>query len=201
MKKINSEIKVKNFIIPEKGSTIIKFSGSITSLFNPDDEYLDIVGRLKKGLKIAKSLGTSDIYYNEINSETTNSKNVTKLLIIDDMNSIIFLIKRHFEELGYMVDYATDGKKGISKIDGLRPDIILLDLMLPQVDGFEILQYIKSNPQLKNTKTIILSSFSKGDIIQKCIDNGADSYIVKPVSIHKLQEKIDSLVKTHAIAD
>ena len=95
--------------------------------------------------------------------------------------------------MGYQVFVARDGQEAIDLLDSETPQLVILDIMMPNVDGFETLAFIKSQQKLKNTKVLFLSAKNKTEDIQKGIDNGADAYITKPFSMKKLTDLVTQL--------
>lgn len=118
-----------------------------------------------------------------------------KIVIADDEHKIIMTLEYAFRKNGYEVFIARDGSEVLDILKEEIPDIILLDIMMPNVDGYTTLAEIKKNEKLKNVKVIFLSAKSGEANIKKGLDLGADAYITKPYSIKKLMEKVDELLK------
>ena len=118
-----------------------------------------------------------------------------KILVIDDEEHILELLKINLEFSGYDT-YAYDtGKDVLEIIEKTNPDLILLDLMLPEIDGIEICKRIRRNPKFNKIKLLILSA--KSDEIDKilCLEIGADDYITKPFSVVILHKRIEALLR------
>lgn len=101
-----------------------------------------------------------------------------KILIIDDNTDLQEMFRIYFEDAGYLVYISDDGLKGITEMLDLKPDIILLDLMMPQMNGFEVLETIRDYSSIK-TPIIICSSLSQEEDIKKAYELGAEWYIKK----------------------
>ena len=101
-----------------------------------------------------------------------------KILIVDDQEDIREIYTITFEAEGFEVMTATDGLDGISKAVEFKPDIILLDLMMPQMDGFEVLGAMRQNSSM-NVKIIVISNISQQADIEKANKAGADGYLSK----------------------
>lgn len=114
-----------------------------------------------------------------------------KILIADDEPNIIMALEYAFRKNNFEVFIARDGKEAIDILQSQTPDLIVLDVMMPEIDGYATIQFIKNDPKLKDCKVIFLSAKNKPDDIQKGIDLGADAYITKPFSIKKLLELIN----------
>ena len=110
-----------------------------------------------------------------------------KILIIEDEQTLVKVLVEAFSENGYKVETAIDGEEGWKKVQEFEPDLILLDLILPKMDGFEILHRIKKNEKLKNTAVLILTNLS--DVKDRCHEMGAVACLVKS------DESIDNIKK------
>lgn len=116
-----------------------------------------------------------------------------KILIADDEHKIIMTLEYSFRKNGYEVFIARDGSEVLEILKEETPDIILLDVMMPNVDGYTTLSEIRKNEKLKDVKVIFLSAKAGENDIQKGLELGADAYITKPYSIKKLMEKVEEL--------
>lgn len=115
-----------------------------------------------------------------------------KILIVDDEIHILELLKLNLEIYGYEV-FTTDTGKGVmSLIEKIKPDIILLDLMLPEVNGIDICKRIRNNSSLNEIRILIISA--KSEEIDKivCLEIGADDYITKPFSLREIIARINA---------
>ncbi len=102
-----------------------------------------------------------------------------KILIIEDDPFLFEMYAVKLTEEKFDVEGATDGKEGIKKIAQLKPDLVLLDLVLPKIDGFNVLKEIKSASDLGDVKVVILTNLGQKEDLQKGFDLGADDYIIK----------------------
>ena len=118
---------------------------------------------------------------------------MTKLLIVDDEKTMSDLSKPFFERRGYSVFYAGSGNKGLEIFKQEKPDVVLLDLGLPDIEGKDVLVQMK---QLnKDSKVIVLTGFSEEDIKTKIMPLGADAYFTKPCRLPLVDEKIKEMLK------
>ena len=117
-----------------------------------------------------------------------------KILIADDEHKIIMTLEYTFRKSGYEVFIARDGSEVLELLKEEIPDVILLDIMMPNVDGYTTLQEIKKQNQLAECKVIFLSAKSNPRDIEKGIALGADAYITKPYSIKKLVQQVEELL-------
>jgi len=122
----------------------------------------------------------------------------TKVLLVDDDKMLIELYKERLELAGYQVEISRDGEEGLAKIHQVKPDLVLLDIMMPKVNGYEALASIKSDPATKDTPVIILSALMRDINKSKAIESGADDYIIKseamPADVIK---KIEAVLKKY----
>ncbi len=116
-----------------------------------------------------------------------------KILVVDDEASIVTLLSYNLEKSGYQVVTAGDGKEALLKVNEERPDLILLDLMLPQLDGIEVLKQIRQDRN--NTPVIMLTA--RGDELDKVLglELGADDYITKPFSPREVIARVKALLR------
>ena len=118
-----------------------------------------------------------------------------KILVVDDDPDIIEILRYNLSLAGYQVKSAFNGKEAVKKAKLFLPEIILLDIMMPEMDGIEACTQIKSLPSLKKTMIIFLSARSEDFTQIAAFDAGGDDYISKPVKPKILLSKIRSVVK------
>lgn len=102
-----------------------------------------------------------------------------KILIIEDDPFLSEMYVAKFTQVNFEVEVAIDGQEGLRKIEKNKPDLILLDIVLPKMDGFEILEKIKNNPQLKKIPVVLLTNLGQRNEVEKGLGLGADEYIIK----------------------
>ncbi len=117
-----------------------------------------------------------------------------KILIVDDEPNIVMSLEYTFKKKNFEVYIARDGGEALHIAKEKIPDIVLLDIMMPNVDGYETLKKIKSNKSLKGIKVVFLSAKNKASDIEKGLQMGADKYITKPFSVKKLVLEINELL-------
>ncbi len=116
-----------------------------------------------------------------------------KVLVIEDEVKVASFISKGLEEEGYTVNIAHDGKKGIELIQSSVYDIVLLDLMIPEVDGLEVLRNIRAWGI--NTPVLIITAKSSKEDVVKGLDTGSDDYLTKPFSFNELLARIRALLR------
>jgi len=117
-----------------------------------------------------------------------------KVLIVDDEPNIVMSLEYLMRKNEFEVFIARNGAEALELLSGKVPDLILLDIMMPDVDGYEICLIVKQNPRLIHTKVVFLSAKSKITDIEKGYDLGADLYITKPFSTRALLKSVNELL-------
>lgn len=117
-----------------------------------------------------------------------------KMLIVDDEPNIVMSLEYTFKKNNFQVFIARDGQEALDILKTELPHIIILDVMMPMVDGYATLEQIKQDERLKNCKVIFLSAKNKATDIEKGMALGADLYMTKPFSVKKLVEEVNTLV-------
>jgi len=102
-----------------------------------------------------------------------------KILIIEDDSFLSEMYSTKLIQEGFETEIAVDGEQGIDKIKNIKPDLVLLDIVLPKMDGFEILESVKKDPEFKNIPIILLTNLGQKNEIEKGLSLGADEYIIK----------------------
>ena len=122
---------------------------------------------------------------------------MTKILIAEDDRDIRELIVISLTYAGYEVISAADGQQAVHLTIEENPDLIMLDVRMPRLTGFEALALIKEHPEFEDVPVVILSAKGQEDEIQNGLDLGANQYILKPFVPTELIEKINAIVKTN----
>ena len=115
-----------------------------------------------------------------------------KILIVDDSNTNVVLLEAILNSKGYDIQTALNVKEAYSMMADSPPSLILLDLLMPQISGYQFLDQIKNNEETKGIPVIIVSAVTDALNIQKTLDMGAVDYIEKPVDIKELVTKVEN---------
>ncbi len=102
-----------------------------------------------------------------------------KILIIEDDPFLNEVYAAKFSQSGFQTEVALDGKKGMEKIKADKPDLIILDIVLPKMDGFELLKKVKEDSKLKEIPIVLLTNLGQKNEVEKGLALGADDYIIK----------------------
>ena len=120
-----------------------------------------------------------------------------KILVIDDEMHIVELLKFNLEVNGYVVDYSLDGFDGYHKAKEFKPNLILLDWMLPNISGMDVLKKIRNDEELKDIPVIMLTAKNMERDKVKGLEEGSDDYITKPFGIKELLARINSVLRRY----
>ena len=104
---------------------------------------------------------------------------MTKIILVEDDDFLIDVYKVKLEKEGFEVEVIKDGAKAFERIKEVKPAVVLLDIVLPNLDGREILKILKNDPETKNIPIIVLSNLAQEEEIQKSMELGAAKYLVK----------------------
>ncbi len=117
-----------------------------------------------------------------------------RVLIIDDEPNIVISLEFLLKREGLEVRVARDGEAGLEKIRRLRPDLVVLDVMMPKLDGFGVMEAVRADPEIAATRVLMLSAKSREAEQKKGLALGADAYMAKPFSTHDLVDKVKELL-------
>lgn len=119
-----------------------------------------------------------------------------KILIADDEPNIVISLEFLMKREGYEVAVAGDGEEAVRCIRANRPDLVLLDVMMPKKSGFEVCQEVKADPALQGTRILMLTAKGRDTEVSKGLALGADAYMTKPFSTQELVERVRSMLET-----
>ncbi len=114
----------------------------------------------------------------------------SEVLLVEDEKNIILGVRTCLDAVGYRVHVVEDGEQALKYLETRKPDLVLLDLMLPKVDGFEVLKTIKQDDSTKEIPVIVLTAKVSREDQKKAQDLGADCYMTKPFRPQELWDKI-----------
>jgi len=117
-----------------------------------------------------------------------------KILVVDDEVYIVHILDFSLRMEGYEVLTALDGEQALEKVKSERPDLIVLDIMMPKLDGYDTCKRLKASPDTRDIPVILLSAKGRNVDQRMGFEAGADDYITKPFSPRKLVEKINSIL-------
>jgi len=122
---------------------------------------------------------------------------MSRILIIEDDAFLSDIYVTRFQRAGFEVYVASDGREGIAAAQEEKPDVILLDIVMPHMDGFEVLRELRSDPSLAKTKIILLTNLGQQEDVEKGMKEGADAYIIKAhFTPTEVVAKVQEVLKT-----
>lgn len=113
-----------------------------------------------------------------------------KILAVDDETDLLLIIKTALTSEGFEVITATNGPDALAMAEDERPDLVILDIMMPEMNGFEVLASLRNNPVTERIPVIMLTGLSEREKIRDALSAGIDYYIVKPFQLHDLVCKV-----------
>jgi len=119
-----------------------------------------------------------------------------RILIVEDEEELSKLTAMRLEANGYEVERVNNGEDGIFQIRHTHPDLVILDLVLPKLDGVEVLREVRADPLLKRIPIIVLTAYGIRDILEDCKKYGANEVMAKPYNAVKLVRRIGELLKS-----
>jgi two-component system, OmpR family, alkaline phosphatase synthesis response regulator PhoP len=117
------------------------------------------------------------------------------VLVVDDDPNALDIVRTYLESKGYPVVTAKDGSEALSLLESVRPALVLLDVMMPGMDGWEVARVIKNHPTFGNTRVVMLTARSDFADKHEGLRAGADDYIVKPIQLRELGERVELNLK------
>ncbi|HOW76795.1 MAG TPA: response regulator [Candidatus Competibacteraceae bacterium] len=117
-----------------------------------------------------------------------------KILVVDDEPNIVLSLEFLMKQAGFLVRTASDGEAGLAAIAAEQPDLVLLDVMMPRKNGYEVCQAIRANPDWKAIRIIMLTAKGREVEREKGLALGADDYITKPFSTQEVVERVRELL-------
>lgn len=124
-------------------------------------------------------------------NQAMNSLNQPVILVVDDIATNVTFMKALLKGKNYEVIDAYSGKEALQLAEERVPDVIILDIMMPVMDGYEVLARLRANEATKHIKVVMLSALSDSKDIKNAMDLGADEYLTKPVFAKKLYQVLD----------
>ena len=121
--------------------------------------------------------------------------NLSSILVVDDEPNNFDVIEALLSEQSYQLHYAANGKSAIAGLSTFQPDLILLDVMMPEMDGIEVCRWIKASPQWQSVPIIMVTALRSKSDLANCLNAGADDFISKPINSMELRARINSMLR------
>lgn len=120
---------------------------------------------------------------------------MARILVVDDEDHIVMILKENLEFSGFQVATAYNGLEALEEVERTIPDLIVLDIGMPKMDGWEVLRRLKAHAQHRTIPVIILTAYAQSSDQKKGMELGADRFITKPCDLTYLVEEINTLLK------
>jgi CheY-like chemotaxis protein len=131
----------------------------------------------------------------------TYGRAVTYILVVDDIADNRAVLERRLEREGHMVMCASNGREALERVQAHRFDLILLDIMMPEIDGFEVLRTLKQSPATRDIPVIMISALDDLDSVVRCIEEGAEDHLTKPFEPVLLRARINASLDKKRLRD
>jgi len=119
-----------------------------------------------------------------------------RVLIVEDEPMIAENLQALLNAKGYEADVASDGAEAVQKARDFKPDLMLLDIMLPRLGGFDVCRILKTDPATKGIKIVMVTGLGRMGEVENAFKNGADDYLIKPVDTARLLKKLEKVLAT-----
>ncbi len=136
-------------------------------------------------------------YIEQIMKESTRDR----VLIADDNEANVELLEAYLADMDVETAVAVDGQDTLDKAASFKPDLILLDVMMPKLSGFEVCQKIKSNPATKQIMILMVTALNEHGDMERAVDAGTDDFLSKPVDKTSLVKRVENMLKFRNVTD
>lgn len=124
-----------------------------------------------------------------------------KILIADDNPTNVELLEAYLSGGDYEIEIAADGLETLEKVASFKPDLVLLDIMMPKMSGFEVCETIKNNPETNGTMILMVTALGELGDIERAVRAGCDDYLSKPVNKLELLKRTEIMLRLHSVTD
>ncbi len=125
----------------------------------------------------------------------------SKILIADDNAPNVELLEVYLSELDCEIAVASDGRETLEKVASFQPDLILLDIMMPKLSGFEVCRRIKDSPQTRDIMVLMVTALNELGDIERAVAAGCDDFLSKPVNKFELLKRVENMLKLRHVTD
>ncbi len=124
-----------------------------------------------------------------------------RILIVDDNQANRELLEAHLIGLNCDLEYAEDGQQALDRAISFRPDLVLLDVMMPKLSGFEVCKKLKANPETRNIMVLMVTALNELGDIERAVDAGTDDFLSKPVVRAELLKRVENMLRIKDMSD
>lgn len=115
-----------------------------------------------------------------------------KVLVVDDINLNLLLVRKMLGKYNFVTITAMNGQEALEKIESEKPVLVLLDLMMPVLDGYDVIRRVRADSAYKNLRIVVLSALNTNENVVKALNLGADEFLTKPITMEKLYESVNT---------
>ena len=124
-----------------------------------------------------------------------------RILVVDDEPQGAELLEAYLAGTEYDVEIASDGEEAIRKVREFKPDLVLLDVMMPKISGFEVCKKLKGNPSTSSIMILMVTALNELGDIERAVQAGTDDFLSKPVNKAELLKRVDNMLKLRHVTD
>ena len=124
-----------------------------------------------------------------------------RILIADDNPANCELLQAYLEDVDCQIELAIDGQDTLDKVDSFHPDLILLDVMMPRLNGFEVCKQLKEDPQTRRIMILMVTALNEIGDIERAVGAGTDDFLSKPVNQVELVKRVENMLKLKDVTD
>ena len=124
-----------------------------------------------------------------------------RILIVDDKQPNCELLDAYLSELDCTTDIAMDGQQALEKVNSFKPDVILLDVMMPKLSGFEVCEQIKSNPETQHIMVLMVTALNELGDIERAVRAGTNDFLSKPINKIALVKRVENMLHLKDVRD
>lgn len=125
----------------------------------------------------------------------------SRILIADDNATNVELLETFLLDVDCVIEMAYDGQETLDKVAEFHPDLILLDIMMPKLNGFEVCKTLKSNPETAQIMILMVTALNELGDIERAVEAGCDDFLSKPVNKVELLKRVENMIRLHSVTD
>ena len=147
----------------------------------------------KSAAALGHGVGAAQPAIDRAGNRSYESLSMLKVLIIEDNDDNREILKQQLKHLSYEVAEAANGAEGLKQAEEEKPDIIIIDIMMPEMDGREVARQLRANPSTKRIPILAATVLFHSEDLQSCLQAGCDDVLTKPFTMRQLREKLNAL--------
>lgn len=124
-----------------------------------------------------------------------------RILIVDDNQQNCELLEAYLADIECQVEMAEDGRQALEKVRSFAPDLILLDVMMPKMSGFEVCRHLKGNPETRRIMVLMVTALNELGDIERAVESGTNDFLSKPVNKIELCKRVENMLQLKEVAD